>query len=106
MSEKTDWYPESIKPVRIGLYEIELYFDNSPPHPGFLVWTGEQWRTRDGYQSVFGASGDKWRGLTAEIKRCAAARDGDCSHVGCPQILDNEPKRSGRHCPLDRCEDA
>jgi hypothetical protein len=35
------------------------------------------------------------------LKRCAAARDGDCSHIDCPQLRDGEPVKSGRHCPLD-----
>ncbi len=37
--------------------------------------------------------------------RCAAARDGDCSHSQCPQLRDGEPVKSGRHCPLDVQED-
>jgi hypothetical protein len=32
---------------------------------------------------------------------CAAARDGDCTHPDCPQLRDNEPRATGRHCPLD-----
>lgn len=35
------------------------------------------------------------------LTRCAAARDGDCSHAQCPQARDGEPNASGRHCPLD-----
>lgn len=35
------------------------------------------------------------------LKRCAASRDGDCSHDQCPQNRDGEPAKSGRHCPLD-----
>jgi len=35
------------------------------------------------------------------LKRCAADRDGDCVHAECPQLRDGEPKKSGRHCPLD-----
>lgn len=34
-------------------------------------------------------------------RRCAAGRDGDCTHKLCPQTRDNEPHHSGRHCPLD-----
>jgi hypothetical protein len=34
---------------------------------------------------------------------CSADRDGDCYSAKCPQIRDDEPLRSGRHCPLDRC---
>lgn len=36
---------------------------------------------------------------------CAAGRDGECSDPRCPQLRDNEPGRSGRHCPLDAGED-
>lgn len=32
---------------------------------------------------------------------CAADRDGDCSWAGCPQLRDNEPTATGRHCPRD-----
>jgi hypothetical protein len=35
------------------------------------------------------------------LARCAAGRDGECSHVQCPQLRDNEPRATGRHCPLD-----
>jgi hypothetical protein len=33
--------------------------------------------------------------------RCAANRDGECSHPLCPQLLDGEPAKSKRHCPID-----
>lgn len=36
---------------------------------------------------------------------CQADRDGDCTHKSCPQLRDGEPRRSGRHCPLDRSGD-
>lgn len=32
---------------------------------------------------------------------CHAGRDGDCDWPECPQLRDDEPHRSGRHCPLD-----
>lgn len=38
-------------------------------------------------------------------RRCAAGRDGDCTHKLCPQLRDNEPHHSGRHCPLDIDDD-
>lgn len=37
--------------------------------------------------------------------RCQADRDGDCVWTGCPQLRDNEPSSSGRHCPLDVFEE-
>jgi hypothetical protein len=36
---------------------------------------------------------------------CHADKDGDCIWSGCPQLLDGEPTRSGRHCPLDFLEE-
>lgn len=35
------------------------------------------------------------------LTRCAAGRDGDCNHPQCPQNLEGEPMKTGRHCPLD-----
>jgi len=32
---------------------------------------------------------------------CRASRDGECGDPRCPQLRDNEPHASGRHCPLD-----
>jgi hypothetical protein len=36
---------------------------------------------------------------------CHAARDGECFWHLCPQLRDNEPGKSGRHCPLDMGDD-
>lgn len=38
-------------------------------------------------------------------EKCHAARDGECIWKKCPQLRDNEPKTSGRHCPLDERDD-
>ncbi|ELI8400327.1 TPA: hypothetical protein ACQWNA_003800 [Yersinia enterocolitica] len=35
------------------------------------------------------------------LERCAAGRDGECHHKDCPQLRDNEPMATGRHCPID-----
>ena len=40
-------------------------------------------------------------GPPSPLTRCAAGRDGDCTHAQCPQLADGEPARSDRHCPLD-----
>ena len=40
--------------------------------------------------------------IRVPLERCAANIDGDCCHSQCPQIRDNEPETTGRHCPLDR----
>lgn len=39
------------------------------------------------------------------ISNCQADCDGYCEYEGCPQLRDNEPIKTGRHCPLDVCED-
>lgn len=36
---------------------------------------------------------------------CHGHEDGDCFWVDCPQLRDGEPKRTGRHCPLDKREE-
>jgi len=33
---------------------------------------------------------------------CRAHADGDCTWSDCPQLRDGEPRKSGRHCPLDK----
>lgn len=35
-----------------------------------------------------------------QITKCMSDRDGDCYHAQCPQLKDNEPKTTGRNCPL------
>jgi hypothetical protein len=34
-------------------------------------------------------------------EHCRAHKDGDCFWEGCPQLRDNEPHATGRHCPYD-----
>jgi len=36
------------------------------------------------------------------MTRCQSDSDGDCSWAHCPQLRDNEPETTGRHCPLDK----
>lgn len=40
-------------------------------------------------------------GIPEAQRHCFAASDGECGWQGCPQIRDNEPQNSGRHCPYD-----
>lgn len=35
------------------------------------------------------------------LTRCQAIEEEPCDWAGCPQVRDDEPRRSGRHCPLD-----
>jgi hypothetical protein len=37
----------------------------------------------------------------ATLEFCRANRDGDCTWQACPQLRDDEPRQTGRHCPLD-----
>lgn len=46
-------------------------------------------------------AGHAARLATSTPRTCWADRDGECTHAGCPQLRDNEPAASGRHCPLD-----
>lgn len=39
------------------------------------------------------------------VTACHAGRDGECNWRECPQTRDGEPKKSGRHCPLDKESD-
>lgn len=41
----------------------------------------------------------------AEVELCHADRDGDCRWSRCPQDQDDEPRKTGRHCPLDTYEE-
>lgn len=37
-----------------------------------------------------------------KFTRCRADGDGYCTWSGCPQLRDNEPNATGRHCPHDK----
>jgi len=39
--------------------------------------------------------------LERGLHRCHGATDGECFWHLCPQLRDNEPELTGRHCPLD-----
>ncbi len=38
-------------------------------------------------------------------RQCRGHEDGECFWSECPQLRDGEPRKSGRHCPLDKEED-
>jgi len=38
---------------------------------------------------------------TKPLTHCQSGKDGECFDKQCPQIRDNEPDKSGRHCPID-----
>lgn len=39
--------------------------------------------------------------LKPEKQHCHGSRDGECNWIYCPQLRDNEPRATGRHCPYD-----
>lgn len=43
--------------------------------------------------------------INAPKPYCHAARDGECMWLSCPQLRDDEPGKSNRHCPLDVWEE-
>jgi hypothetical protein len=42
-----------------------------------------------------------YRQSDRRMTRCHSDDDGYCTHEDCPQLRDNEPYKTGRHCPLD-----
>ena len=59
---RTPWFPGTVKPVRVGLYEVEdcgwVYLD---------YFDGEYWRdVETGYRWNY--QNFEWRGLTEEAK--------------------------------------
>ena len=44
--------------------------------------------------------------LQLYVERCHGSRDGECVAPSCPQLRDNEPAATGRHCPLDDWHEA
>jgi len=33
---------------------------------------------------------------------CMSGKEGKCNWLNCPQLIDGEPDKSGRNCPLDK----
>lgn len=59
MNILTDWYPADTKPVRPGVYILEVYGDS---HIGTLMqWDGEIWRWSNHLE--YHRDDRRWRGL-------------------------------------------
>lgn len=67
------------------------------------VKEGRRWR----YAATSpGAELTAARHIRLEILGCCHSDDdGDCNWAKCPQLRDKEPRRTGRHCPLDKRRD-
>jgi hypothetical protein len=83
------------------------YFDNAvegqphvpPPAPGTpKTKRGEPYGSKRALKVWYT---DVCKRLQERDGQCQADRDGDCNWIRCPQMLDVEPAKSGRHCPLD-----
>jgi hypothetical protein len=63
---KTEWYPGHIKPVNIGMYEVEVAPPLAWPFPtgAMYEWTGKKWLDVDG-KSVKKIA--QWRGLAINL---------------------------------------
>lgn len=77
MTEKTDWYPPEIKPVRVGVYETLTEEEKmAGGGPGYNYWDGEGFcMAVDHPQMALPGEGEGhtiftlyWRGLSREPK--------------------------------------
>jgi len=71
--DMTDWFPVTINPVHIGVYEVS----NNVTPISFAKWDGEKWcamsswrqdaecQTRRGW-AMYTGQGSKWRGFKNE----------------------------------------
>lgn len=110
MAGPTDWDPKDV--------HCERLLDEANDWPLRNVWLGvsveDETRTariRELLQTpaaVRFVSAEPLLGridLQPYLERCHAAKDGDCTAPSCPQLRDDEPARTGRHCPLDDWND-
>jgi hypothetical protein len=105
-----DGFPERSALVSVAIDHCLPYtnhVDAGAPRPGDLwVACGPAAGWGDcagdcGWARAVEAPGVLARLRAADNGRCHADDDGDCVWSGCPQLRDDEPRRSGRHCPRD-----
>ena len=76
--------------------------------------SGEAWK--GGIEDDAAARATKCQSLSCDMAghclapavcsiRCHASHDGECGWEKCPQLRDEEPLKTGRHCPRDRHSD-
>ncbi len=41
--DKTVWFPASVTPNRVGIYEISKHGHENPKHEGYAYWNGHKW---------------------------------------------------------------
>jgi len=87
--------------------EIPDFITNDIEAGRFLLnegWYEEVENTGYYDQIIYQRKVTEWleiKDIVQEEIYCHAGRDGDCVYPDCPQIKDNEPLTTGRHCPLD-----
>lgn len=64
-SELTDWYDADIKPVRVGVYQVESDMGNFPI---FAYYNGQEWCDKDNRELIYFKQDRTWRGLAHEPK--------------------------------------
>jgi hypothetical protein len=69
----TDWYPGSVSPVHVGMYE--RHFTDSqvnPPEASWHWWNGKSWLTEPNGTPHWRQVGDypAWRGMTKRFEAC------------------------------------
>lgn len=70
IEQTTPWFPGSVKPVRVGWYEVICKL-NMFNYVQTLYWSGLRWEGPGIYHSNSGfymGSCDSWRGLTRQAE--------------------------------------
>lgn len=97
VSAAQKWRRERMKGVEQAKLALVALEDTLAALPSANPDSGEDGSTKPMWFSNDGKPEEEWV--------CQGSRDGDCVWPKCPQIRDGEPKRSGRHCPLDNWPD-
>ena len=79
-------------PSRPGRYEVHVHPTANLGGLAVTYYVRRYNHRRDPYATVD----------VPPLTGCAAGHDGECASPLCPQLRDGEPRRSGRHCPLDK----
>ncbi|WP_129572325.1 hypothetical protein [Caballeronia glathei] len=62
--KKTDWFPPESKPVRVGIYESQI-FDAGWMYDWFVWWDGRMWRDKESGWTLENQN-ITWRGIEAK----------------------------------------
>jgi hypothetical protein len=79
MSKYTPWFPGTVKPVHVGVYQRAVYRKGSPLHKWvYAKWDGWHWHSarwtealaaKAGFSGMnVGPNSPKWRGLKERAK--------------------------------------